>query len=406
MPYTIEDLIDGQDGVVFARKNDSALEALELMAEGEFSQLPVLDDEDLLLGMVTHESILHAVRGFKTPLDNLYVRDGLVDAPVRYLDDNLFDLLDELNRANAVVVLSPNKQVAGIVTSYDANRFMRRRTEDLMHIEDIEFTIKELIKMAYANEREEVDYQRLTAAFDRPAESFNSRTGNRKPRTFDKLTFVDYIHLLINKDTWDFFAPILMITRDDLLELLEGVRATRNELVHFRGKLSAGNRDQLRYCANWLKGRFKEIESERFGFGPKKPPSRGESKSARKIVREKPMEYSTTQASQTESGNTLRYDRLTGWLAGQSKLKVLLSFKEIESLMDSPLPGSAYRFRAWWANDPEQQPHSTAWLNSGWQAAYVDMQGRTVIFTRPNSGERRSKRSKEMFGDERFEATG
>ena len=151
MPYSVEHLVESQGAVVSIKKTDRVIDALETMIEYDYSQLPVIDQEKHLLGMITYESIMRATRSFNTKLEKLLVRDAIVSAPTHYLDDDLFDLLDELKATNAVVIIDPDECPVGIVTSYDASEFLRDRTEDLMHVEDIEFTLKELIKKTYTD---------------------------------------------------------------------------------------------------------------------------------------------------------------------------------------------------------------------------------------------------------------
>lgn len=59
-----------------------------------------------------------------------------------------------------------------------------------------------------------------------------------------------------------------------------------------------------------------------------------------------------------------------------------LTFEEIEKLLGSELPPSAFRYRAWWSNGLQPQPHRQAktWLNAGWNVDYVDWKGMSVCF--------------------------
>jgi predicted transcriptional regulator len=128
MPYSIEHLLEDQGNVVVIRKTDTITTALDLMTENDFSQLPVVDENGQLLGMVTYESIMRGARSFDIKLDKLSVSDALVNAPLHYREDDLFDLLDELKVTNAVVIVEPKRYVIGISR---ATRFtLRNRTED------------------------------------------------------------------------------------------------------------------------------------------------------------------------------------------------------------------------------------------------------------------------------------
>jgi hypothetical protein len=387
MPYSVEHLIENQGTIVFAHKGDSLTHALEQMVDHDFSQLPVVDEGGHLLGMITYESIMRATRSFNTKVDKLSVRDVLVNAPTHYLDDDLFDLLDELKDTNAVVIIDPDKVPVGIVTSYDASEFLRDRTEDLMHVEDVEFTLKELIKKSYTKSNGELDTEKLQAASARLYEQRADQPA-RKPKPFDDLTLGDYINLLMSKDVWNFCISILDFDKASLSELLEKVRQVRNDLAHFRKEISARNRDELKYCANWLKSRYQEYEKKQKGILVDelfKQPSKIETVIA---VREQPSEYKYKKISthpKEGRSNQSRYAALANWLAQQHEDEVVLTFDQIEEIIRSPLPDSALQLRAWWANDRVGHYHSILWLEAGWKVTYVNFDEKFVFFARTSS---------------------
>jgi hypothetical protein len=52
---------------------------------------------------------------------------------------------------------------------------------------------------------------------------------------------------------------------------------------------------------------------------------------------------------------------------------ITLSFVEINALLTSPLPASAYTHRAWWGNqrDTSTRPQAKAWLAAGFDVEQV-----------------------------------
>jgi len=386
MPYSVEHLIENQGNVVVIQRTDGITTALDLMIEHDFSQLPVVDEKGILLGMVTYESILRAARSLNAKLDQLFVRDAVMNAPCHYREDDLFDLLDELKLTNAVVIIEPEEYVIGVVTSYDAARFLRNRTEDLMHVEDIEFIIKELIKRTYAGE-ERLSSDGLEAAIARPLAQRNRQSGSKNTKAFEELNLGDYINLLLSRDIWKFCAPILNIEKESLSELLVKIRQTRNDLAHFRSEISPESRDELRYCASWLRSRYQEYEKEQGGSFINTLLEQHEQKEILRVAREEPVAYRAS----VENNNVLkegkvtsrsRYVALSNWLAGQKEDQVLLVFDQVEAILHASLPDSALRLRAWWANDRVGHTHSSLWLEAGWKVAYVDLAEEQVIFAR------------------------
>lgn len=59
------------------------------------------------------------------------------------------------------------------------------------------------------------------------------------------------------------------------------------------------------------------------------------------------------------------------------------TFAEIERVLRRPLPKSAYRYQAWWANQ-EGHGHSqtAAWRDAGWRTANLDLEGKKIEFER------------------------
>jgi hypothetical protein len=65
--------------------------------------------------------------------------------------------------------------------------------------------------------------------------------------------------------------------------------------------------------------------------------------------------------------------------------EISLSFKEIEGIIGAPLPDSAFKYPAWWANQlSEGHTQKDAWMNAGFRVKEVDQrrEGGSVVFQR------------------------
>lgn len=73
-----------------------------------------------------------------------------------------------------------------------------------------------------------------------------------------------------------------------------------------------------------------------------------------------------------------KYRYLADYLVKSGKERITLSFHEIESILQTKLPPSAYDHRAFWANSTT---HSIAlsWMNIGYETVDVVM-GESVVF--------------------------
>lgn len=177
MPYPVMNLIEGRSEPISVRPADSVARALSLMIEYEFGQLPVVDEADRPLGMVTHESILKALSNFCVKLDELRVSNAVVRAQTYRPEDDLFDLLDRLKETNAVLIVDGEERLIGIVTSYDSTEYFRRRAEDMMLVEDIESMVKDLVLAAFTDETGEIDQAKLQPVIEAVASSTTALMG-------------------------------------------------------------------------------------------------------------------------------------------------------------------------------------------------------------------------------------
>ncbi len=57
-----------------------------------------------------------------------------------------------------------------------------------------------------------------------------------------------------------------------------------------------------------------------------------------------------------------------------------MTFKEIERLIDSDLPPSARKYRAWWSNNPSNSVCTYAWLEAGYRSSDVDLASGKLVF--------------------------
>lgn len=59
------------------------------------------------------------------------------------------------------------------------------------------------------------------------------------------------------------------------------------------------------------------------------------------------------------------------------------SFEEVESVLGAPLPQSARRYPAWWANqNPQSHVQCSGWLDAGWRTANLNISAERVTFLR------------------------
>jgi len=77
-----------------------------------------------------------------------------------------------------------------------------------------------------------------------------------------------------------------------------------------------------------------------------------------------------------------KYNPLNETLVERTYPVWVASFTEVEKVIGTNLPDSAWRHRAWWANEHGTHVQAKAWLDAGWSTEHVDVTHQTVTFRR------------------------
>jgi CBS domain-containing protein len=388
MIFTVEDLLEGRSKPVCARLDATAAEAISLMTEHDFSQLPVVNEVGSPVGIITTDSLLRAANHLGVLLHDLKVRDAYEAHKAMRVDGDLFDLLDEVQRSYAVLIVDADGRLTGIVTQFDTTAYFRRRAEDMMVVEDIETTLKEHIFRIYNAEMdrgtalnnaiEEVanSYKKLRRKYELALKTYAKKNGQpssglsteavedsfkcfgqkEQKKELDDLTIEEITDVLLRHKA----CPKIGDQTDgsSVRKLLSGIRDTRNILAHFRGDITAEQRDQLRFCSDWLRRTLSDL--------PKEQETRPVDLVPQSQVEPEdvPIEDGADPQS-TYAGISSTLRRLP-----RDMDEIAYAFAQIESMIGRKLPASARAHRAWWAND-RYHVQARQWLDTGWKVKSV-----------------------------------
>jgi CBS domain-containing protein len=407
MALTIGNLLEGRDRPVCVTRAEKLSTAVELMLRHDYTQLPVNDEADRFIGMVTSDSILRALDAFGLPPAELLVADAVTKSPRFDPEEDVAELLRVLRDQYAAFVVDADEKVVGVVTGFDASDYFRSRSEDMMLVEDIESNLKEHIQSAYSGADGRLDSVKLEKAIAEVADP-NKIAKNRianaikvfasrmdapiKPATemvdaiacqvcgstnlpaFEQLTLSNYIELLLHQSVWLSYSGVFGLEAAPLRHLLDPVRQTRNALAHFRGEISATERARLRFCVEWLE---------------RHPPRMVGSATPSSVLVAHPNQSEETPADDSIEPGEGRYAKLAIWLEKVSSDTDVLSltFKQIEEILGHKLPDSAVGHRSWWANDSVSHVQSRLWLESGWRVNGLSLASQLVTFCRTEERE-------------------
>ena len=231
---------------VWVGASTPARDALRMMAEHGYSQLPVREG-DQVLGLFTYRAFAKEVvemSGTKQDPAELPVEEFLEHETPKYarLHDEFRGLIEELDRSDAVLVSGPDELI-GILTPMDVLRYLYGVANAFVLLEEIELSIRTLLRASVP------DAARLAEC---AVQSLESKYGPDVPEKLEAMTFDDYVGLLRDGRNWALFKSTFGGTRERWRGRLERVRDLRNVVFHFKRELSVDDHQALTACRNLL----------------------------------------------------------------------------------------------------------------------------------------------------------
>ena len=353
MLLPISQLLEGRAKPICVQQSARVQEALRLMLQNDVSQLPVLDAEGDLVGLISHKTVAHAIflLGDKVPLLQITVDHCLERVETLTLEDDVFEACDLLNKGNGSLVVVNDRKPVGMITTGDLMTFFRDRSEDFIKIEDIEVTLRQRTRDVFPD-----DISMTRALLLALGPDVNDV--NKPRRGFNELSLAELVMVMTHAENWarfnGMFEPLELFKM-----LMERVRQVRNLLAHFRGHTDLLQDRTLKYALDWLSLRAMPAHGAN---GPQRV-------------------YVTANDAPPRAGGK-RWDVLRDWLKQQPATPhgMLVSFADLQTLLGGPLPSSALKHTSWWSNKNVQEAQVNAWLDANWQVAHVDFGRKEVTF--------------------------
>ncbi|MDA2923113.1 CBS domain-containing protein [Acidobacteria bacterium AH-259-L09] len=232
-------------------------EALQLMRKYNFSQVPVVQGNEVL-GVFSYRSLTQRLSKLpekeRDPLV-LPVEEFLEDLKFARITDELRVLFEEFGLKDAVLVGNETR-LQGVVTSFDALKYFYRVASPYVLLREIELAIRELIR-ASVTEDEFLECVKITLG------KHSKATGRSLPASVEEMTFHDYVMLLRYQDIWCKFSDAFGGTPNLVNTKLKPLPELRNDVFHFRRELTAEEYDLLRDCRDWLLTRIRMVEASK-----------------------------------------------------------------------------------------------------------------------------------------------
>lgn len=249
--FKVKALIERKHELICIRKGQPLKDALKIMVENEFSQLPIVNKKKVVIGIVTADSIIRELfcHGMEELQQDVEIfKDEKFDVKNRdiaYEKDDIFDHLENLADKAAVLIKRKNN-VVGIRTNYDIVAYFRKLTEGFLLIHRIELLLRKIVKSCLKGER--VFRDAILKSLKAKYEEYYKR---EVPAEVNELEFDDYRALISDKENWEKFQNVLR-DRNYINKMLEQVRDIRNELMHFRRLASNADKVSLNRCRKYL----------------------------------------------------------------------------------------------------------------------------------------------------------
>lgn len=212
--YRISKLASANKTLVYVSPDSELQEATTLMLRHDFSQLPVMQNERNVKGVVSWYSI--GVR-LSFGHSSTIVRNYTEQHQEIRSDASLFEAIPSIVENQYVLVRDAQNRISGIVTTSDLSMQFGQLGEPFLLIGEIENHIRRLIDGKFTAEE--------LATHRDPSDAA------REVERVADLTFGEYKRLLEQQDYWDKLC--LNIDRKMFTNQLDEVRRIRNDVMHF-----------------------------------------------------------------------------------------------------------------------------------------------------------------------------
>jgi CBS domain-containing protein len=224
-------------------------DALRIMSEHHFSQLPIVAHGEVL-GVFSYRSFAEGVRQL-SPDPRVNVLDVEVielkeRIPFAKPGDPVDSLLTALSEFDAVLIGSSDVLV-GLATPMDVVTYLYEIANHFVLLQEIELALRVVIHACLPEQLER------EAIFRRALRHYPV---DRIPLEVADLTFMDYHSVISFAETWPSFAPMLGSNRALATAKLRPLPELRNDIFHFRRQITVEDHQTLSRTRMWLLDRL------------------------------------------------------------------------------------------------------------------------------------------------------
>lgn len=234
-------------------------DAIKLMQEHGYSQLPVVNEGEVL-GVFSFRSF--AQEAARATLDewnrekcgpgDLTVDEFLEQFEFARVTEEMNRVFDAIDRDNGILIGTPERLI-GVLTPMDFLRYLYQVASPFVMISEIELALRALMRLALS------ESQIVTAAQRCLSDAYGG--ADKVPIALEEMTFDNYQSLVSHGESWPQFESVFGGTRTRASAKLKEVAAIRNDLFHFKREITVRDHETLAAHRNWLLSKIKQAEA-------------------------------------------------------------------------------------------------------------------------------------------------
>jgi len=244
--HLVDSLIPEGQEVFCVAPDMPAIEALRVMRERDYSQVPIKMGNEVL-GVFSYRSFAAGVvrlSSDRVKPETLPVDEFHEDLTYVGTSDDMERLVGALLTDDAVLVGDRDNLLA-ILTSSDVLQALFELTNIFLVLQEIEFALRDVIGLSLSTDQ-------FLECVQRSLSDLYKGREDQLPKTSDELAFGEYVALFGHSDNWRYFEPVLGSTRDVVRARLAPVNDLRNVALHFKRALLTEEIESLVALRQWL----------------------------------------------------------------------------------------------------------------------------------------------------------
>lgn len=257
--HRINRIIPTDQVVLTVPPNCQVREAVALMRKHGYSQVPVVENNEVL-GVFSFRSFaqdaasatLEDWQKQKTAPGDLPVDEYLEQFEFARVTDEMKRAFDAMDRDNGVLIGTPDRLV-GVLTPMDFLRYLYQVASPFVMVSEIELALRALIGRALTPEK-------IAAAAKCCLSSAYGGEEN-VPTSLEDMTFNNYQSLISYGDYWNDFEPVFGGNRLRTSGKLKEVGEIRNDLFHFKRELTMRDHQTLAGHRDWLLNKIRQADA-------------------------------------------------------------------------------------------------------------------------------------------------